>query len=212
MVAALLMLGASPAAACSPPASAVFDWVLDPEVETGETYLGVVERRVLAHAPPVPIVSSSRSVWVGSRVWGDVSGVDTSARRHGSYLGDLWEFVSFCPASPSPRTGDSTMSVVVGSPSRGPTTVWLAESHNSFDPTFEGGLTTAQEEALSARFGPPRFLDDPTRVSQVLLWLWTWQTWIILGTAFVGFVMLLRLWRRGSRGSVHDSGSPLSSV
>lgn len=200
VAAAVLVAGAGPAAACSPPDEAEFNEVVAPARAAGtadQTYVGVVERRVVAHAPMVPILTTRRSVAVASRTWGDVSGVELPDRRHGGYFSHLLTFVSFCPAAPAPRTGDVTMTAVVERADGTARSMWMAEERYRFDPTFPDGLTGEQDAALAARFGPPQVLPAPGPVSLLGWWLWAWLPWLVIGgVAALGVMGVRRVRRR----------------
>jgi hypothetical protein len=206
----------SPAEACTPPEVAPFNDVVEPRPDVEESpssFVGVVERHVVVHAPAVPVLSTSRSVWVRSRVWGDVSGVAVPDRRHGEYFGAVFRIVSFCPAPPAPRSGDVTMTAVVEHDDGTRRSIRMASEPNRLDPTFPGGLTDQQRAALDARFGAPDVAATPPRRSLIAWWLWVWRPWLIIAamTAIaVGIVWLTSfrapapgaLWDRTARGSV----------
>ena len=174
VVALLVVFDTRLAHACSPGEEAVFGEVVarGADVDRTPVHLGVIEQRVVAHAAPVPLLTSRRSVWVVSRTWGDVDGSVPGPQRHSGHLATLFRFISNCPARPAPRTGDVMMTAVVESSSGAARQQhWMAEEPYSFDPTFEGGLTTVQEEALTARFGSPEHLSKPSPGRLVAWWL-----------------------------------------
>ena len=164
------------------------------------TPVGVVEWQVVAHAPGFPILSNSRRVTVRSRTWGEVADFDARDSRHGGgYFLALSYLIGWCADPPVERTTGDVGLEVYAARDDGRLMVFVMQNESYFSPdrvTFSGGLAPRQQEALSARFGPPdHVFGEPRLTTRVGWWLSVWQAWLMVAGA-VGMLVILRVRRR----------------
>jgi hypothetical protein len=148
---------------------------------------GMVERRAIASAPMVPLVTSRRTVLVPVRRWGEPAGFDLPGPTlRGEWVPLVGAF-AFCGTAPRPRLGDAELWAIDGADGRHTVIAGTVV----FDPTIPGGVTEALAGELATRFGPPTELAVP---ATTIAAAWLQVLWpLVLVVGAVALVLRRRL-------------------